>query len=135
MREIIEALKLRILYWLDISTVEPDWRLQEISYLRDELTRAREEISRITNLLYNAQFKQNVAETEIKDEEIEPIRSGYTPWPIQRARLERADRIKAAELRKQAQANLAPPTPIKTTEELEEELLPEVKENDAISRG
>ena len=134
MKELFEALKLRILYMFETPIND----IGEISYLRNELTIARDEISRLTNLIYNS-ASTRVEFTETKeDEEPEPIRSTYIPWHLQRAKLEREDRIRGAQLKKEAEANkvsvnVIKPSPVQTTEELENEL--EVKTDDAISRG
>jgi hypothetical protein len=132
MREILDAIKYWILYKLDIAETSINENRDEILYLREELKIAREEISRLTNLMYNAAVKPEIA--DIKEEEPEPIRGQYVPWHVRRAKLEREDKLKAEAIRKEAAAKIAP-VKVQTTEELENELDLGEESNDAISNG
>lgn len=134
MIEILEAIKLKILSWLELDEKLPEENRDEILYLRSELTIAREEISRLTNLMYNASIKPNLVEDKI-EEEFQPIRAKHNPWHVRRAQLEKDDRVKADQIRKEAEANkiIIKPSPVKSVEELENEL--EVNENDAVARS
>jgi hypothetical protein len=105
MREIIDALKYWMLYKLEVPAPEINRSDSEITYLRNELTIAREEISRLTNLIYNYQAPTSIEVNKIDEEELEPIRGQYTPWHVTRRKLEAEDRIKAAQIRKEAEAN------------------------------
>lgn len=136
MYEIIDAIKYWILHKFEIPEVKVEENRDEILYLRNELTIAREEISRLTNLMYNASVKPELSDKV--EEDPEPIRAQYIPWHLRREKLERDSRIKAESLRKEAlvnkvQVNIIKPEPVKSVEDLENEL--EVKSNDAISRG
>jgi hypothetical protein len=138
MRDVIQAIKYWILYKLEIPAPEINHLDNEVQYLRNELTIAREEVSRLTNLMYSAAMvdKNSNGTNELEDENPEPIRGKYIPWPIRRAHLEKLDRQRAAELAREAQANkvkINTPKIEEAIQTLEEEL--GVNSNDAIRNG
>ena len=132
MREIIEAIKLWIIHLFDIhcsdcnDNEEDKLICKNCNYLISLLEQERHEREKLLGIILNGSIvskfdEKLINEKEEKEEKIST--SKFIPWHIRRGRMEEEDRKNVLKNSKDYEAEFKRDKSLKTTEELEKELL------------